>query len=144
LVAALSKWCFLGRYTGFRKSEWCSDHVHKYAKITDHEWGDKPNTTPLIAEDFTFLGSGGEHLGDIDNFADSAAAFKHLRICHQKNSDNHQTLHFHQDTTSITLCPTQCCLNIARWACRLHLPMCHPVAIYHEFATNQHKQITSK
>ena len=73
LVAALNERCFLGRYTGLRKSEWCSDHAHEYAKLKDTEWGDNPNAIHLIAEDFTFLGSRGEHLSDIDNFADSVS-----------------------------------------------------------------------
>ena len=84
LVASLCGWCFLGRYTGFQKSEWCSDHPHEYAKILDPEWGNKPNAIPLIAEDLTFLGPEGQYLGVIDNFADSDAAFNHVRIRHQK------------------------------------------------------------
>jgi hypothetical protein len=110
----------------------------------DPECGDKSNTTPLIAGDFTFLGSGGESLSDIDNFADSAAAFNQLCLHHQKNNDNYQTLTYHWDTANNILCPTQCCLNIARRACRLHLPAFHPVAIYYEFATKQHEQIKSE
>ena len=144
LVASLCEWCFLGRYTGFRKSEWCSDHPHEYAKILDPEWGNKPNAIPLIAEDLTFLGPEGQYLGDIDNFADSDAAFNHLRIRHQKNNDNYQTLTYYRDITHTVLCPTQCCLNITRRARRLHLPAFHPVAIYYDFATKQRKQITSK
>jgi hypothetical protein len=136
LVAVLSEWGFLGCYTGFRKSEWCSDHAHEYAKITDHVWCDKPNAILLIAEDFTLLGSGREHLGDIDNFEDSAAAFNHLCIHHQKNNDSYHTLTYHRDTTNNTLCPTQCCLNIARRSRRLHLPASHPVAICYDFTTN--------
>lgn len=54
---------------------------------------DKLNATPpLIADNYTFFGSGGVHLGDIDNFADCSSVFN---LGHQKNNDIYQTLTYH-------------------------------------------------
>ena len=34
-VQAITDWIILGSYTGFQKSEWCSNHPEDIATITD-------------------------------------------------------------------------------------------------------------
>jgi hypothetical protein len=40
LVCAVTDWIALGCYTGFQKSEWCSNSLEPYATINDLNWGD--------------------------------------------------------------------------------------------------------
>jgi hypothetical protein len=54
LVHMVTDWIALGCYTGFRKSEWCSDNCDFYATINDPNWGNQPNELPIITEDFSF------------------------------------------------------------------------------------------
>ena len=52
LQAVATDWSLLGRYTGFRNSEWCQDSPRTYARISDPLWGDRPDSVALIAKDF--------------------------------------------------------------------------------------------
>jgi hypothetical protein len=65
LVRPITDWIMLGCYTGFRKSEWCSDDHDNFTTISDPNWGDRPNALPVITEDFSFSSATGRHVHDI-------------------------------------------------------------------------------
>jgi hypothetical protein len=88
LVCAIMDWIALGCYTGFRKSEWCSDNHNSYTTIGDPNWGDRPNALPIIAEDFSFASATRHHFHDINATPDDAITFMSLCFCKQKNNDN--------------------------------------------------------
>ena len=60
-TAALCDWIFLGRYNGFRKSEWCNDQHTNYAKIED-PLSSGPDAVSFIAKDFSFFSPEGVRL----------------------------------------------------------------------------------
>ena len=66
LVRAITDWIALGCYTGFRKSEWCSDNHNLYTTIDNLNWGDRPTVLPIIAEDFSFTSATGRHVHNIN------------------------------------------------------------------------------
>jgi len=47
-VHAVVDWITYGCYTGFRKSEWCSDHHDSFATIDNPHWGHRPSALPVI------------------------------------------------------------------------------------------------
>ena len=55
----------LGCYTGFCKSELCSNNHDAFAIITNPNWGNHPNALPIIAEDFSFSSSTGCRVHDM-------------------------------------------------------------------------------
>jgi hypothetical protein len=62
LVRAIMDWIALGCYTRFRKSEWCSDNHDIFATINDPNWGNRPDTLPIISEDFSFASVSGRRI----------------------------------------------------------------------------------
>ena len=52
-LTAILDWVILGRYTGFRKSEWCQSSLSKFAVIED--WPGRPPLA-FILSDFRYLG----------------------------------------------------------------------------------------
>ena len=85
LVHALTDWIVLGCYTGFRKSEWCSDNQDTYATIDDPNWGDRPNALPTIVEDFTFATATGRRIHDVHATPNGIVTFTTLCFRKQKN-----------------------------------------------------------
>jgi len=58
-VNAAVDWITLGCYTGFCKSEWCSDNPDSFTTIDDPNWGSRPTALPIIASDFAFTTESG-------------------------------------------------------------------------------------
>jgi hypothetical protein len=143
LIHAISDWIVLGSYTGFHKSEWCSNHHDSFATINDPNWGYRPMTLQVIVEDFTFSSSTGCPVYELSTVADTNVAFTNLCFCKQKNNDNGQTLTYRHRTGSNWMCPTQASLNIVRRARRLGTPSGHPAAVYHGTTAGERRQITA-
>ena len=143
LVRAITDWIALGCYTGFRKSEWCSDNHDTFATIDDPNWGDRPNALPIIAEDFSFSSETGRRVHDVDTSPDDAITFTSLCFRKQKNNDNGQTLTYRRRADSHWMCPTQASLNIVRRARRLSAPAHSPVALYRDNTTGKRRLITA-
>ena len=122
-------WSLLGRYTGFRKSEWCHDSPHHFARITDPLWGNRPDSIAVIAEDFTLKDSNGITVPITSATKRSSVHLAELRIRYQKNQDNYQVLTYSAAQGDPTTCPVQAILRILQRALRLGLPSHHPVAI---------------
>jgi hypothetical protein len=142
LVHTISDWIILGSYTGFRKSEWCSDHHDSFTTINDPNWGDRQTALPVIVEDFTFSSSTGCQVYDLSTVTDTDVAFMNLCFCKQKNSDNGQTLTYRRRSGNNWMCPTQASLNIVRRARCLGTPSEHPAAVYHDTTAGKRWQIT--
>jgi hypothetical protein len=66
LIHATTDKIALGCYTGFRKSEWCSNNHDVHATIDNPSWGDQPNALPIISEDFSFTSVSGRHVQNVD------------------------------------------------------------------------------
>jgi hypothetical protein len=114
LVHTITDWIALGCYTGFRKSEWCSNNHDLYSTINDPNWGDRPITLPIIAEDFSFTSATGRRAHDINAMPNDAITFTSLCFCRQKNNDKGQTLTYQHRLDLHWMCPMQASLNIVR------------------------------
>lgn len=148
LVVALCEWMFLGRYVGFRKSEWTHKHKTNFEKIDDPEWGDRPAALGLILEDITFYSASGRPVHvtkDMWHTRSLPTNFEYLklRIRKQKNNDNYQILTYHRVRNSY-LCPVRAAFMIYCRARHLDLPTEHPVAIYRDANSASRFQITGK
>jgi len=143
LVKAIGDWIALGCYTGFRKSEWCSDHHDSFVTIEDPNWGDRPSTLSVITDDFSFSTVTGRRIHDISTVDDCDAVFTSLCFRKQKNNDNGQTLTYRRRPDPHWPCPTQASLNIVRRANRLGTPKDHPAAVYRDSASGQRRLITA-
>ena len=82
--AAATDWSLLGRYTGFRKSEWCQDSPHTYARITDPLWGERPDSIALIAEDFVLKDAHGIRVVVSSSTKPTDVQHAEMRIRYQK------------------------------------------------------------
>jgi hypothetical protein len=129
LQTALCDWIFLGRYNGFRKSEWCNDHRTKYARIEDPLWSG-PDAVSFILEDFSFFSPTGVQLSDIPSLTLDQVGYSKLLHRRQKNNDNFQAITYGKCTSNPVLCPVGAMLRIAQRAYRLRLPPLRPIAIY--------------
>jgi hypothetical protein len=78
LVCAVTDGIVLGCYTGFQKSEWCSDNHDIYATINDSNWGDRPNALPIIVEDFSFTSATGRCVHDVNAMPNDDITFTTL------------------------------------------------------------------
>jgi hypothetical protein len=123
-------WSLLGRYTGFRKSEWCQDSPHTYARITDPLWGDRPDSIALIAEDFVLKDAHGIHVVVSSSTKLSDVQHAEMRIRYQTNQDNYQVLTYSASPTSPDTCPVRDILHILQRSTCLGLPPLHPLAIH--------------
>jgi hypothetical protein len=143
LVRAITDWIALGCYTGFRKSEWCSDNHDRYATINDPNWGNRPTALPIIAEDFSFGMATGRRVHDTDMTPNNAITFATLCFRKQKSNDNGQSITYRHRSDSHWMCPTQASLNIVRRARCLGEPTNSPAAVYHDPDTGKCRLITA-
>ena len=143
LTAALCDWIFLGRYNGFRKSEWCNDHHTKFARIEDPLWSG-PDAVAFILEDFSFLTPSGAQLSNIPDLTYDQVGYCSILHRRQKNNDNFQTITYGKCVSNPTLCPIRAMLRIAERAQRLQLPPLTPVAVYYDSASLSRRLITGR
>jgi hypothetical protein len=122
-------WSLLGRYTGFRKSEWCQDSPHHFLCITDPLWGNRPDSIAVIAKDFTLKDSNGITVPVTLATTLSLVHLAELCIRYQKNQDNYQVLTYSAAQGDPITCPVHAILQILQRALRLGLPAYHPAAI---------------
>jgi hypothetical protein len=143
LVHTITDWIALGCYTGFRKSEWCSNNHNCFTTINDPNWGDRPNALPIIAEDFSFTSTTGQRVHDVDTIPNNAITFTSLCSCKQKNNDNGQSLTYQNRLDSHWMCPMQARLDIVWRVRRLDTPANSPAAVYHDPTTGKRRLITA-
>ena len=91
-VHSIVDWIALCCYTGFHKSEWCSDNNDSFTTINDPNWGNCPNMLSIVARDFSFSSATGCRIHDIAATPNDDITFMSLCFRKQKNNDNRQTL----------------------------------------------------
>ena len=127
LPRALFDWMVLGRYAGYRRSEWCQTTKTTYERLVD--WPGKP-AKAFIKEDFIFLTKTKRRLlGAVSRFRQQA---QYVRITwrYQKNGDHGQDITFARDAKNPEFCPVEAALIIAARAARLRVPEEEPIAVY--------------
>ena len=150
LLVSLCEWMFLGRYTGFRREEWCNEKSTEYTRITDPLW--VGNATRSVAiEDFTFFDAKGAPIKIPKSLwckplptLPSDISFVELCIRKQKNNDNFQKITYSRCVKNPFLCPVYVSFRIHCRGLRLGAPPTYPAAIYWDKPTTTYKLITSR
>ena len=140
-MSAITDWIILGRYTGFRSSEWCQITQSSYARI------DKWPGTPSLAftrDDFTFSGTDERQLNDDDICHLDFAHIHHLKLRwrKQKNNENGQKIDFACDNANPDYCPVRAARRIYLRSLRQLSPSHEPIATF-ATKTGARKFITS-
>ena len=150
LLVSLCEWLFFGRYTGFRREEWCNEKPSEYTRITDPLW-EGNDTRSVAIEDLTFFDAKGAPFR-VDkplwrkplHQLPPDIAFVELCIRKQKNNDNFQKITYSRCTRNPFLCPVYVAFRIHCRGLRLGAPTTHPAAIYWDKPGGSHKLITSR
>ena len=127
LDAAFADWTNLGRYTGFRRSEWCQKTQTVFQKIED--WEGQP-AQAMILEDFEFYGPGGRRIYDMSRVTWKDIDMIKIRWRKQKNGNNGQTITYKRDYKNPDFCPVRAAYNIYLRAIRLNVPKGEPIAVF--------------
>ena len=149
-TTSMCEWMFLGRYTGFRREEWCNEKSHEYTIIDDPLWvGNK--TRSVAIEDFRFFDHNNAPVTITpDMWKNPQAtlprniAFMELCFRKQKNNDNHQKIIYSRSTKCEHLCPVYLAFRIHCRGRRLGAPLTYPAAIYWDQKSCSHKLLTSR
>lgn len=129
LEAALIDWIILGRYTGYRCSEWCQSTQSKYDEI-DHPLWTGHKASAFLAEDVTFYDKSQRPFYDLTNVTIDDVYFVKIRYRHQKNDNNGEIIPYEKDSGNPDLCPVYAALRIRQRATRLAVPVDCPIGVY--------------
>ena len=140
-MSAITDWIILGRYAGFRSSEWCQTTQSSYARI------DKWPGTPSLAftrDDFTFSGANERRLTEDDIRHLDFTHIHHLNVRwrKQKNDENGQKIDFACDNVNPEFCPVRAARRIYLRSIRQQGPAHEPIATFAS-KTGARKFITS-
>ena len=126
-TTSIVDWILLGRYTGFRSSEWCQTTQSTYKRID--EWPGQPSRA-FIRSDFTFMGQNERRLHHGNELRD--AMVEHLRVKwrKQKNKQNGQEIDFADDASNPEYSPTRASLRIYQRSTRLEVKDHEPMAVF--------------
>jgi hypothetical protein len=127
----LYDWIALGRYTGFRRSEWAQSRKHSYENVN----ADIHEARALIYNDLLFFDHNG-HIVDKASGEPSRLFRVDIKWRWQKNGDNGQVISFWRDDTNPTWCPVRATWRICRRAQRFGLPAHEPIGKYRDYRTN--------
>ena len=124
-LSSIMDWVVLGRYTGFRKSEWCQSSQSTYESIK--EWPGKPPLAFIIT-DITYLDKNERRLPRGANQRD----IHYVRLVwrKQKNDENGEAITFARDTDNPSFCPVLATIRIIERATRLRVPAHEPIAVF--------------
>ena len=130
LLSAMADWLVLGKYTGFRISEWA-----QYAKDVKKEKFGRAidgSLLALIFEDLTFFGEKERRLpqGRSVPVAEKDTASMDVCWSHQKNNDNGQKIRFSKNRQKAKCCAVGAGTSIRTRAQRLKVKKGHPIAVY--------------
>lgn len=127
LESALLDWIILGRYAGFRQSEWCQ--TSQRIAMTEPSLAlPVPEPLAFITSDFTFFDSEACPLA-ADELNTTPDAVE-LTWRFQKNSNNGERIPFSRDLERPDLCPVLAADRIRRRAARLGIPPSSPLAVF--------------
>ena len=122
---AIVDWILLGRYTGFRASEWSQKSQTGYSRL------DQPGNP---SQAFTRLDFGfqGEDERRLTSSEISERLIKYLVIIwrHQKNGDNGEKITFADDTVSPSHSATRAACRIYHRSLTLGMKDCEPMAVF--------------
>ena len=138
-LAAIVDWTLLGRYTGFRKSEWCQSTQSKFDKITG--WHGAPSQA-FIRSDFVFLGARKQIIPDPLSVHPSCIKYIHIRWRWQKNGQHGEVIPFACDYTRPAYCPVMAALRIYSRSIRLRTPSTVPLGVFSPSGTSRFRFIT--
>ncbi len=115
-TSAIIDWLILGRYTGFRKSEWCQSNQQKYETVDS--WMGNP-ALAFIFSDFEFK-TKDENVTNLNPSTD-IDLIEHVVIQwrHQKNNDNGQKITYSRASNDPRFCPVLAAIRICLRALRL-------------------------
>ena len=143
-LRAICDWLILGRYTGFRKGEWCQSSQSTYERIDN--WPGRPPLA-MILSDFQFLGKGEKRLNLHDirhlSYEELSKRIEHLEIQwrKQKNGDNGEKISYSRDRSNPKYCPVLAGIRIMLRALRAGLPAEEPIGVFRN-RHNKRKFIT--
>lgn len=122
---AMVDWIILGRYTGFRASEWSQTTLDSYARL---DWPGAPSRA-MTRQDFEFLGDNERHLPSCD-LTDALIRHLTIRWRHQKNGQNGQQVTFAGDSANPAYSATGAGLRIYMRSLRLGQKAHEPLAVF--------------
>lgn len=126
-VSAIIDWLILGRYTGFRQSEWCQTSQSTYKKIEN--WPGQPPMA-MILSDFVFLDKNERRINVNKRTRPSEVHYIRIRWRHQKNQDHGEEITFGRDLERPNFCPVLAALRIVQRAYRLNVPVNEPIGVF--------------
>ena len=126
-LAAIVDWLILGRYTGFRKSEWCQSTQSKFDCIED--WPGQPPLAFIIS-DFQFLDKNKRRIPWSRQISRVEVYYIIIRWRKQKNGENGEEITFARDESQPDFCPILAALRIAARADRLGTPANEPIGVF--------------
>jgi hypothetical protein len=132
IASCLYAWIALGRYTGFRRSEWAQTRKLSYECAPDNS-GD---ARALIDADMLFFDSQGHLLDKLPTLVSPPLFRVDIRWRWQKNGDNGQVISFWRDESNPVWCPVQAAWRICQRARRLQIPPHEPIGKYLDAHSN--------
>jgi len=141
LEAAILDWILLGRFTGFRRSEWCQDKPGiEMTEVTIAQ--PTPEPKAFLASDFTFFDSSGNRIYDMSPSHVKNVDVVKIRWRFQKNKDNGQVIPYRRDYDRPTVCPVLAATRIILRSQALQVPPNEPIAVFASSSSScQYKHI---
>ena len=124
-VKAIVDWILLGRYTGFRASEWSQKTQTRYDRI---DWPGLPSRA-MTRLDFNFLGHNERYLNPSE-FDDTVICYLVITWRIQKNRMNGQQVTFGDDLTNPRYSATRAALRIYIRSLRLGMKDNEPMGVF--------------
>ena len=125
-LRAIVDWIIVGRYTGFRSSEWCQETQTNYARIKG--WPGEPSLA-MTRSDFTPLGERERRITKTEDLNTDTVRYLSCRWRHQKNGDNGEEITFSGDTANREYCIVAAGLRIYHRSRRLGTKDHEPMAV---------------
>jgi len=125
-------WMIVGRYSGFRKSEWCQSSQTSYEIISD--WPGQPPLA-ILESDVHYLGENEQKLPHTARA--SEVHFVKFFWRKQKNGANGESKIFARVKEDPDLCPVLATIRIIERAHRLGAPVDEPLAVFQTARKNR-------
>ena len=125
-IRAIVDWIIIGRYSGFRSSEWCQESQNKYARIAD--WPGNPSMA-VTRNDFGHLDKHERKIHE-DKLSSTETEYLDILWRHQKNGDNGQRIVFARDKNNKKYCIVEAALRIRSCSKRLGMKGHEPMGVY--------------
>jgi hypothetical protein len=121
-------WLGIGRYTGFRRSEWAQERKHSYKTVVELN----AEARAMIDGDWLFFDERG-YLLDKSKARESDVFKVNITWRYQKNGNNGEVISFWRDDVDPRWCPVRAAWRICNRARRLHQPLHEPLGKYVDY-----------